>query len=417
MKHSRDFLGSAYFDAYASGLPGAPTGSATTASTWPATRCPSASTTSRPRGARSATAGRPAQRERRYAHGADLRLALPEEHPPLGDGRRQPARATSSGTRGPTTSRSASTPAPARADDACSSRTDDLAATLRDLAGHPDRWGSCRSSRGNARIGAFFGLMDSTRRGRAALRADDDRRVALRRGGRPERPLAPVAARNWSSRSVQVKGDAGGGGAHRRRVRAALLRGAARPAARSSAAPATDFLWAGGRLLDAWPANPDENEYCRVRDSQRRDAARSAATSTSRRRRRPPRGSCCPTCRTATRSSCPGSGTPTTSGATSRRRARTSSTPSSTAAGSTPRATRREPRRLHAGFPQTTLAKIVLAALLGFARAHGALAARARRAGSARRGRLGRKTSAALPLGLRARPRPRRLVHRRRWSR
>jgi hypothetical protein len=32
-------------------------------------------------------------------------------------------------------------------------------------------------------------------------------------------------------------------------------------------APGTDLIWAGGRLLDAWPANPDENEYARVRDS------------------------------------------------------------------------------------------------------------------------------------------------------
>ena len=37
-------------------------------------------------------AHRSAQRERRHAHGADLRLALPEEHPPVGDARRQPAR-------------------------------------------------------------------------------------------------------------------------------------------------------------------------------------------------------------------------------------------------------------------------------------------------------------------------------------
>src|SRR6185503_355960 len=31
--------------------------------------------------------------------------------------------------------------------------------------------------------------------------------------------------------------------------------------------PGTDFLWAGGRLLDSWPANPDEKEYTRVPDS------------------------------------------------------------------------------------------------------------------------------------------------------
>jgi hypothetical protein len=32
--------------------------------------------------------------------------------------------------------------------------------------------------------------------------------------------------------------------------------------------PGSDFIWAGGRLLDGWPANPDENEYGRVQDSK-----------------------------------------------------------------------------------------------------------------------------------------------------
>jgi hypothetical protein len=31
--------------------------------------------------------------------------------------------------------------------------------------------------------------------------------------------------------------------------------------------PGTDLIWAGGRLLDAWPASADENQYTRIRDS------------------------------------------------------------------------------------------------------------------------------------------------------
>jgi hypothetical protein len=31
--------------------------------------------------------------------------------------------------------------------------------------------------------------------------------------------------------------------------------------------PGTEFLYAGGGLIDAWPAQPDENEYANVRDS------------------------------------------------------------------------------------------------------------------------------------------------------
>ena len=37
--------------------------------------------------------------------------------------------------------------------------------------------------------------------------------------------------------------------------------------ARSSATPAPEFLWSGGRLLNSWPANPDEKEYNSVRNS------------------------------------------------------------------------------------------------------------------------------------------------------
>lgn len=32
--------------------------------------------------------------------------------------------------------------------------------------------------------------------------------------------------------------------------------------------PGTELIWAGGRLLDSWPASPDENQYTRVQDSQ-----------------------------------------------------------------------------------------------------------------------------------------------------
>jgi hypothetical protein len=32
--------------------------------------------------------------------------------------------------------------------------------------------------------------------------------------------------------------------------------------------PGTEFLYAGGGLIDAWPATPDENEYARVRESK-----------------------------------------------------------------------------------------------------------------------------------------------------
>ena len=59
---------------------------------------------------------------------------------------------------------------------------------------------------------------------------------------------------------AQVRGDFAAVARTDAALRAALLRA---PTPRDSilGSPGTDFIWAGGRLLDAWPANPDENEY------------------------------------------------------------------------------------------------------------------------------------------------------------
>ena len=32
--------------------------------------------------------------------------------------------------------------------------------------------------------------------------------------------------------------------------------------------PGADLIWAGGELVDSWPATPDENDYAQVRDSK-----------------------------------------------------------------------------------------------------------------------------------------------------
>ena len=133
---------------------------------------------------------RPAQRERGHPHGPDLRLALPEEHPPLGDDRRQPARATSSGTRGSTDEQVGKYAALCATDDACSARTNDLAATIQ-----PTRRGRSRTA------GASCAIKPGNVADRRLLRADstrlsvacrspaphDDRHVAVRRQGRRER--------------------------------------------------------------------------------------------------------------------------------------------------------------------------------------------------------------------------------------
>ena len=153
-------------------------------------------------------------------------------------------------------------------DDSCSARTDDLVATIkqttRDL---PERWGLLRIKRGNALVGSFFGVMHST--GAASPISAPmtiDSWLAAAKGDASGLWLLSTLAQ-VAFPDVQVKGDA-----------AAVARTDNRAARRYFASHAgrgsifdnagTGFLWAGGRLLDAWPANPDENEYGSVRRSE-----------------------------------------------------------------------------------------------------------------------------------------------------
>ena len=126
---------------------------------------------------------RPAQRERRHPHGDDLRLALPEQHPPLGDDRRQPARALPLGRARRPTSRSGSYAALCAKDATC--REPHARPRRLDARGSsqhiPATAGSCRSRRATSQVAAFFGLMDATADGGGAdLGADDDRHAGSR---------------------------------------------------------------------------------------------------------------------------------------------------------------------------------------------------------------------------------------------
>jgi pimeloyl-ACP methyl ester carboxylesterase len=149
----------------------------------------------------------------------------------------------------------------------CRGKTDDLAATIKNEARHiPDRWAFLPIKKGNVRTATFFGLMDSTS---------------------AAGPIsAPMTLNSWISAS---KGDASGlwfqslmadlvfpkafvwgdsASVGRTDVDAADRLYASKPDSSSIIGnPATDFVWAGGQLRNAWPANPDENEYDRVRDS------------------------------------------------------------------------------------------------------------------------------------------------------
>src|SRR5215216_935782 len=153
-------------------------------------------------------------------------------------------------------------------DDACRKRTDDLAASLR-LAYEniPDRWWFLPIKEGNVKAGAFFGLMHATTDGAGPLAAPWTIDTLLSAGQGDGGGawfmslLAQVAfpeEQLWGDVAAAGRTDAG----YARRLYA-------RPADPRSVIgrPGTDLIWAGGRLLDSWPANPDENEYAQVRDS------------------------------------------------------------------------------------------------------------------------------------------------------
>lgn len=152
-------------------------------------------------------------------------------------------------------------------DSACSSRTDDLAATMgRTAADMPHRWGILPIKSGNVGVGTFYGMHESTSEAAPMT--------------------APLMLDAWLS---AAEGDAGGfwvlsmvgglmlpdgpvwgdiGAASRADAAAAAQHFASGGKAGSILGnPGTDFMWAGGRTLDAWPANPDEARYSRMQTS------------------------------------------------------------------------------------------------------------------------------------------------------
>ena len=151
----------------------------------------------------------------------------------------------------------------------CRSRTHDLAASIHSAYDKiPSRFWFLPIKKGNVRVAGFFGLFNATADGGGPLAAPRtlDTLLSLDQGdGAGGAWLLSVFAALVFPRA-QVWGDVAAVG----RTDAAYgKRFFAAQADRGSVigSPGTDLVWAGGRLLDAWPANPDENEYSRVRDS------------------------------------------------------------------------------------------------------------------------------------------------------
>ena len=153
-------------------------------------------------------------------------------------------------------------------DASCRSRTPDLAASIHSAyAQMPDHWWFLPIRKGNVRLAAFFGLMHATTDGAGPLNAPwtIDTLLDADEGNGSGAWLLSLMAQAIFPRA-QVWGDVAAVG---RADSAYARRFLASHADRGSVigSPGTDFITAGGRLYDSWPANPDENLYTRVRDS------------------------------------------------------------------------------------------------------------------------------------------------------
>jgi pimeloyl-ACP methyl ester carboxylesterase len=154
-------------------------------------------------------------------------------------------------------------------DTTCSKRTDDLAASMRRTASQiPDRLWFLPISRGNVRNASFYGLMESSSEAAplsapmtlgswlSAAAGDPSGFWFMSVVGKMAFPESFV----WGELAAMARSD----------TLAATRYFASGPHRSDSILgnPGTEFLYAGGGLVHAWPATPDENEYASVRDSK-----------------------------------------------------------------------------------------------------------------------------------------------------
>ncbi|HSC91746.1 MAG TPA: alpha/beta fold hydrolase [Gaiellaceae bacterium] len=153
-------------------------------------------------------------------------------------------------------------------DEGCRARTDDLAATVNsEFERIPSRWAFLPIKEGNIRAAALAGLFNATSDGGGPLAGPLtlDTFLSSEEGDASGMWLLSVATQLVFPR-VQVAGDVAAMGriddAYARRFFAAPVdRGAA------LGSGFTEFVWVGGRLVDAWPATPDDKLYNSLQDS------------------------------------------------------------------------------------------------------------------------------------------------------
>jgi len=153
-------------------------------------------------------------------------------------------------------------------DDSCSKRTDDLVAAMRETAAEmPDRWLFLPIKEGNVRVASFFGLVESTSEN-APLSAPMtlDSWHAAADGDASGFWFQSLAADLLFPTSAVWGQYAAFASADAQVVREHFSSAGRRDASLGEAG--TALVWGGGRLVDAWPAAPDGDDYARVRTSE-----------------------------------------------------------------------------------------------------------------------------------------------------
>ena len=153
-------------------------------------------------------------------------------------------------------------------DDACSSRTGDLADSLRRItADLPDRWLFLPIDDSNVRVATMFGLFETTPSSVASAPKSFDAWLSAAEGDASGLWFTSVFADVffpemfvYGQYAAAARVDAGASREY------FSTRG---PELNSNYGyAATSFGWGGGQLTDAWPAALEEDEYSRVRTSQ-----------------------------------------------------------------------------------------------------------------------------------------------------
>src|SRR6266498_1912338 len=154
-------------------------------------------------------------------------------------------------------------------DDSCRKRSDNLAASISQaLTDIPDHWFFLPIKKGNVRVASFYGLMESSSEA-APLSAPITLSTLLSAdhgdasGFWFQSLLADFAFPTsfvWGQMAAAGRADAD---TAKRYFSSGDHRGES-----ILGDPGTRFIWGGGELADAWPANASENEYDRVGTSR-----------------------------------------------------------------------------------------------------------------------------------------------------